>query len=84
MRPRRAVLATRTFGDGGSPHTAHMDFSDRFVDCPSHEFMHVLGIDNHWSGPFASAAIPSVLAPLSVMKRRLAANAVGRPTGRPT
>ena len=57
------VCSTWTFGDGGRLHTAHMDVSDRFTDCLAHEFMHVLGIDNHWSGPDASTDIPSVLAP---------------------
>ena len=58
-----ALCATWTFGNNGDLHTAHMDVSDRFVDCLAHEFMHVLGIDNHWNGAFASPGIKTVLAP---------------------
>ena len=58
-----AVCTTWTFGNGGDLHTAHMDVSDAFLDCIEHEFMHVLGIDNHWNGAIATPAIPSVLAP---------------------
>ena len=61
--PEGALCMTSTFGNGGVLHTAWMEVSARYVDCLEHEMMHAIGFDNHWAGPMATPAMPSVLAP---------------------
>jgi len=39
-----------------------IEISQRYADCLHHELMHGLGFDNHWTGPMATEARPSVLA----------------------
>lgn len=56
------VCHCRTLGNNGALHTGNMDVNTLYSDCLRHEFMHALGCDNHWTGPRATAAMPSVLA----------------------
>ena len=60
---RGPVCMTWTFGNGGRLHTALMDLSDHYADCLEHEFLHAVGIDNHWTAPEAISGIRSVMAP---------------------
>ena len=55
------VCQTETHGMGGALHTGYMVISERYVDCLTHEFMHVLGFDSHWR-PAGPTNIRSVLA----------------------
>lgn len=57
-----AVGNCMTWGNGGRLHTGLIEISVRYPDCLHHELMHGLGFDNHWTGPRATAALPSVLA----------------------
>ncbi|MFQ5784571.1 MAG: hypothetical protein ACE5H8_07075 [Alphaproteobacteria bacterium] len=57
-----AVGQCATYGNGGRLHTGEIELSLRYTDCLRHELMHALGFDNHWSGPRATACMPSVLA----------------------
>jgi hypothetical protein len=56
------VCHCRTLGNNGALHTGTMEVDTLYSDCLRHEFMHALGCDNHWTGPRATAAMPSVLA----------------------
>lgn len=55
------VCQTETHGMGGALHTGYMVISERYIDCLTHEFMHVLGFDSHWR-PTGRTNIRSVLA----------------------
>ena len=66
-----AVCMTTTYGNSGRLHSAFMEVSLPFSDCLTHEFMHVLGIDNHWSGPGTMADVPTVLAPRGSPRRTM-------------
>lgn len=57
-----AVGNCATWGNGGRLHTGVIEISRRYADCLHHELMHGLGFDNHWTGPLATGALPSVLA----------------------
>ena len=56
------LCETATYGFGGRLRTGTIEVSDRFIDCLPHEIMHALGFDNHWTGPRATADMPSTLA----------------------
>lgn len=60
---RGVVCRTSTSGIGGAIQGGRVEVSDAFTDCLRHEFMHVLGFDNHWTGQMATSRLPSVLAP---------------------
>ncbi len=55
------VCQAETHGMGGALHTGYIVVSERYVDCLTHEFMHVLGFDSHWR-PTGPTNIRSVLA----------------------
>ncbi len=57
-----AVGNCMTWGNGGRLRAGVIEISARYPDCLHHELMHGLGFDNHWTGPRATAAMPSALA----------------------
>ena len=58
----KSVCYAHTRGRGGALRLGRIRVREDFCDCLHHEFMHVLGFDNHWPGPKSGVDASSSLA----------------------